>query len=48
MMMMLSTVYTYIHTHTQMMKDVIRRSPGFADMRVALAAHYWSIGDLGV
>ena len=29
------------------MKDVIRRKPGFADMRVALAAHYWSMGDLG-
>jgi len=27
------------------MNDVVRKNPGFADMRVALAAHYWSVGD---
>ena len=27
------------------MKDVIRKNPGYADMRVALAADSWSKGD---
>lgn len=27
------------------MNDVVRKNPGFADMRVALASHYWSTGD---
>jgi hypothetical protein len=27
------------------MNDVIRKNPGYADMHVALAAHYWSEGD---
>jgi len=27
------------------MNDIIRKNPGYADMHVALAAHYWSEGD---
>lgn len=29
----------------KVMKDVIRKNPGYADMRVALAADYWSNGN---
>lgn len=30
-----------------MMRDIVRRQPGFADMRAALAADAWGRGDLG-
>jgi hypothetical protein len=30
-----------------MMRDIVRRQPGFADMRAALAVDAWSRGDLG-
>lgn len=34
-----------IDESTKVMKDIIRKNPGYADMRVALAADYWSKGD---
>lgn len=30
-----------------MMRDVVRRQPGFADMRAALAVDAWDRGDIG-
>ena len=37
----------YEESALKLMNDVIRRQPGFTDMRVALAAHAWGEGNLG-
>lgn len=33
------------HRCLQIMKDIIRKNPGYGDMHVALAADAWSNGD---
>lgn len=38
----------YEESALKLMNDVIRRQPGFTDMHVALAAHAWGEGKLGL